>query len=104
MNQQTKDILSKIIAHEQQRYEVIEKNIKAMSAEGNSLIEQGRIRDFLALSAKKDRLLDKSVEIHRFICKLDAIAHGVSIDVTYDSFSFADKDDIPSSELKKEAV
>ena len=96
------DVLARIIAREQQRYEAVNKHIDVMSAEENALLEQNRIRDFLPLNAKKDRLLDKSAEIHRFICELDAIAHGVSVDLTYDCF--ADKDDIPPSELKKEAV
>lgn len=96
------DVLARIIAREQQRYEAVNKHIDVMSAEENELLEQNRISDFLTLHAKKDRLLDKSAERHRFICKLDAIAHGVSVDLTYDCF--ADKDDIPPSELKKEAV
>ena len=46
--------------------------------------------------------MDKSLEIHRFICKLSAISQGVSVNETYDAF--ADKDDVLITELKKEAV
>lgn len=102
MNQQTKDILSKIIAREQQRYEVIEKNIALMSAEENALIKQNRISEFRCLYFKKEKLSSKSLEIHRFICKLSAIAHGVDVEQTYDAF--ADKDDVLITELKKEAM
>lgn len=102
MNTQLQDILAQIIAHERQRYEVIEKNISIMSAEEDALLERNRIDDFFKVYRKKDKLMDKSSEIHRFICKLDAIAHGADIEQTYDAF--ADKDDVLITEMKKEAV
>lgn len=103
MNKQVKpDVLSQIIAREQQRYEVIEKNIGALSAEQKTLLKQGRIEDGFRLSVKIRKLLQKSLEIHRFICKLSAISQGVSVNETYDAF--ADNDDVLITELKKEAV
>ena len=100
MSKQLQDILAQIIAREQQRYGVIEQNI--MSAEENALIKQNRISEFRRLYFKKEKLSSKSLEIHRFICKLSAIAHGVDVEQTYDAF--ADKDDVLITELKKEAV
>ena len=103
MNKQVKpDVLSQIIAREQQRYEVIEQNIALMSAEENALIKQNRISEFRRLYFKKEKLSSKSLEIHRFICKLSAIAHGVAVDQPY--AAFAAKDDVLITELKKEAV
>ena len=102
MSKQLQDILAQIIAREQQRYEVIEKNIALMSAEENALIKQNRISEFRRLYFKKEKRSSKSLEIHRFICKLSAIAHGVDVEQTYDAF--ADKDDVLITELKKEAM
>ncbi|OUO91855.1 hypothetical protein [Cloacibacillus sp. An23] len=96
------DVLARIIAREQQRYEVIEKNIGVLSAEQDTLLKQGLIEDSFRLNVKIRKLLYKSLEIHRFICKLSAIAHGVSVAQTYDAF--ADEDDILIQESKKEAV
>lgn len=102
MNTPLKDILAQIIAREQQRYKIINQNIELMSAEEGALIANNRIHNFLILHEKKDKLVHKALEIHCFICKLDAIAHGASVDRTYDSFT--DKDDKPITDLQKEAV
>ncbi len=103
MNKQVKaDILTQIIAREQQRYEVIEKNIGALSAEQKTLLKQGLVEDGFRLNVKIKKLLHKALEIHCFICKLSMIAHGVGVEQTYDAF--ADKDDVLITELKKEAV
>ena len=102
MKKRTKDTLSQIIACEQQRYEIIEKNIVVLSTEQKTLLKQGRIEDGFRLSVKIRKLSQKLSEIHCFICKLSAISQGVSIEQTYDAF--ADNDDVLITELKKEAV
>lgn len=102
MNQQTKDILSKIIAHERMRFEAIKKSADAMSAEARALMAQNKIFESQLWGIKEHRLLQRSVEIFLFIRKLEAILDGASVDETYDAF--ADKDDFLITESKKEAV